>query len=317
MWLYILIFLVSCIVLAKAGTFTVRSLSLVAGSLKISEFTVSFLLMAFTTTFPELFVGLTSAFQQKPQLAFGNIMGSNVVHLTLLVAIAVFLGRSLKAGSAIIQRTAFYVGMICFAPLLLMLDGRLSRLDGVLLLLVMFLYFHRLVYYKERFSKIFAAAKNGNWASIRTLFRNTGLFLIGVVLLLISAQGIVWASLHLASEMGISLVILGAVLLGLSTNLPEIIFGIKASGMGHPEMILGNIMGAVAVNAGMVLGLTALISPFRIANFAPYVTGIIFTVLAVVCFSLFTRSGKEISRKEGLFLLFIYLAFVVVQFLIG
>ncbi|GAH91945.1 unnamed protein product, partial [marine sediment metagenome] len=85
-WFYISIFIGSCLLLISSGTWVVNSLIRIAKALGWKEFVVSFILMAFATSLPELFVGITSALNHKPALSFGNVIGSNIINLTLVVA---------------------------------------------------------------------------------------------------------------------------------------------------------------------------------------------------------------------------------------
>ena len=297
LWLYLLIFIVACSVLVRSGAWVVRSLIRIARYLKMTEFTVAFILMAFATTIPELFVGITSALHGRPELSFGNIIGSNIINLTLAVAIGVFIAKGLKCEGAVIQRSSIYTLLIAFLPILLMLDGSISRVDGVILILALAVYLQRLFYQKERFTKVFANAFNREWTQFRLFLKDLAVFFGGLLLLLLSAEGIVWSSTYLATAFNMPLMIIGAVLVALGTNLPEITFGIKAITMGHKDMVLGNLLGAVAINSTLVLGVTVLIYPLKIVSFSPYITGIIFVVAAVLFFTIFSRNGKEISIK--------------------
>lgn len=312
MWIYIFVFCVSLFLLARSAGIAVKALSKIAFLSGWSEFVVSFVLMAFTTTLPELFVGLTASLHKSTELAFGNVMGSNVVHLTLGAAIAVLVGNKLNSRGATIQKTAFFTGILCFLPLVLILDNNLSRIDGLVLTAALIIYFERILSHKKRFDKDFpslADKKNGR-ISFLPFFRALGKFLLAVCLLIAASQGIVWATMSLASLFGLSLMTVGAVILGLGTNLPEIGFAVKAVKTGHKSMVLGDIMGAVAVNTGFVLSSALLIHPLRLYSLAPYITGIIFTAAAALAFLFFTRTGRQISKKEGFFLLGLYLLFV-------
>jgi len=314
-WPYILIFIVSCLILIKSGVWLVRSLIRIAKYLKMTEFVVAFILMAFATTIPELFVGIMSALHGQPELSFGNIIGSNIINLTLVVAIGVFIAKGLKCEGAVIQRSALYTMILVFLPILLMLDGSISRVDGVVLLLALAFYLQRMFYHKERFTKVFNHALTREWSGFKLFLKDFGLFLAGLTLLLLSAEGIVWSATNLASVFNMPLVIIGAIIVALGTNLPEIVFGIKAITLGHKDMVLGNLMGAVVINSTLVLGVTVLIFPLKIADFSPYLTGIGFLIGAVLFFVIFSRTGQEITRKEALFLLLVYLAFVAVEIL--
>ncbi len=309
-WFYILIFIISCVVLIRAGVLVVRALTRIAQFLKLREFIVASVLMAFSTSLPEIFIGITSASHQKPELSFGDIIGSNIIVLTIVIAIGAILTKGLKFRGKILQRASVYAGIYGFLPLLLMLDGSVSRVDGIVLLLALSFYFDQLLSEEERFTKIFSNHFRENWPHFKLFLKNLFTFLVGVALLLISSEGIVFASLKLAASFNLPLVIIGTLLVALGTSLPEIAFGIRSITMGHKEMILGDIMGSVVINSTLVLGLVAIISPFEINDFSPYLKGIIFTVITCLFFVIFARTDRKITKKEALFLLAIYILFV-------
>lgn len=314
-WPYILIFIVSCAVLIKSGVWLIRSLIRIAKYLKMTEFMVAFILMAFATSVPELFVGVISAFHGQPELSFGNVIGSNIINLTLAVAVCVFVAKGIKCEGAVIQRSAVYTMILAFLPILLMLDGSISRVDGVVLLLALAFYLQRLFYQKERFTKVFNNAMTRNWSRYKLFLKDLGLFSIGLVLLLVSAEGVVWSAGNLAAAFDLPLIIIGALMVALGTNLPEIVFGIRAITLGHKDMVLGNLLGSVVVNSTLVLGITVIIQPLVVAQFAPYFNGIAFVVAAALFFFVFARTGQGIDRKEALILLLLYLAFVIIEVL--
>lgn len=310
-WLYILIFIISCLVLIQSGTLMVGALTRIAQFLEWREFTVAFFLMAFATSIPELFVGITSALHLKSALSLGNIIGSNVINLTLAIGIAVLLANGLSVETAIAQRNSVYVSIIASLPILLMLDGKLSRVDGLALLIVLVFYFHIMASEEKRFTKVLSKEYKREWPKFKLFLKDLGIFLGGVLLLLLAAQGIVLTSFFFAEAAGLSLAIIGILIVALGTNLPEIAFGVKAIALGHKEMVLGNLMGSVVANSTLVLGITILISPLEIPEFSPYITGIIFTVLAALFFVIFSKTGKKITRKEAIFLLGVYVLFVI------
>jgi len=315
-YLYVLIFIASCLLLVRSGTWAVRSLTRIAKSLGWREFIVSFVLMAFITSLPEFFVGISSAFHYKPELSFGNVIGSNIINLTLVVAIVVLLAKGLKCETALIQRSSFYTAFIAFLPILLMLDGKISRIDGLLLIFILIFYFKYFFDEQKRFSKVLTNGFKRDWTELRLFLKDLGIFLGGIVLLLLSAEGIVWSVSFLAISFGISLPVIGILIVALGTNLPEIVFGIKAVAMGHKDMVLGVLMGSVVTNSTLVLGSTVLIRPLEIVKFSPYIVGISFTIAACLLFSVFSRTGKVITRKEAVVLLAIYILFVVFQLVI-
>lgn len=300
----------------KSGAWVVRSLTRITRYLRMTEFMVAFVLMAFATTMPELFVGILSAFNGHPQLSFGNVIGSNIINLTLAVAVAVFVARGLKCESIILQKSIIYTLIIALLPVLLILDGALSRIDGIVLLLFLALYMQRLFHQREKFTKVFNNAFNSEWQRFKNFIKNFWVFFMGLSLLLLSAEGVVWSAMQLAEFFNLPLMILGAIVVALGTNLPEITFGIRAITLGHKDMVLGNLLGAVVSNSTLVLGITVLISPLEVPNLKPYAIGIFFIVAALLFFTVFSKTGREISRREAIALLLIYLGFVAAEILL-
>lgn len=315
-YLYILIFILSCLLLARSGTWVVSSLTRIAKSLGWREFIVSFILMAFITSLPEFFVGISSAFHFKPELSFGNIIGSNIINLTLAVAIVVLLAKGLKCETALIQRSSIYTAIIAFLPILLMLDGKISRIDGLFLVFVLIFYFKYLFHEQKRFSKVLPNGFRRDWTELKLFLKDLGIFFGGIFLLLLSAEGIVWSVSFLAISLGLSLTAIGILIVALGTNLPEIVFGVKAIAMERKDMVLGALMGSVVANSTLVLGSTVLIHPLEIVKFSPYIVGILFTIVTCLFFAIFSRTGRKITRKEAIVLLVIYILFVIFQLVI-
>lgn len=316
MWLYIIIFVVSCLVLIKAGTWVVRSLIRIAQALEWSEFIVAFVLMAFATSVPELFVGITSAFHGRPELSFGNVIGSSMIKLTLAVGIAVILASGLTLERAVAKRDALWTALFAFLPVLMISDGSLSRVEAIILLLGLVIYLSSLFKERARITKVFSSKFRRDITQFKAFLKDIGFFLAGLALLLLSAQGIIWSSSSLAQLMGVPLVFIGIVIVAFGTTLPEITFGIRAVLLNRKEMVLGSLMGSVVVNSTLVLGLTCLIYPLQIVDFSPYFAGIAWTVAAAFLFYVFARTRDKISKKEGIILFFVYIGFLVTQILL-
>jgi len=316
LWLYIIIFIASCLLLIKSGSWAVKCLAKVGSFLKWSEFAVAFLLMALITSLPELFVSLSAAFKGRPELAFGNIIGSNIINLTLAVSIPIFIAGAIKAKSLLAQRSSVYSAAIAFLPVLLLLDGKLTRVDGIILLFSLFFYFRDIAKKKSRLEEDFDDEIKEDFALKNGFLKAIGGLLLSVALLLISAEGIVWSATLMASGVGVPLLVIAILLVALGTNLPEIIFSIKAASMGHQGMILGNLMGSVVMNSSLVLGLTVLIHPIEIFQFSPYIVGMVFTVFVAIFFAVFVRTQRKITKKEAVVLLAIYILFVATQLVI-
>jgi cation:H+ antiporter len=315
-WSYILIFLISCLFLIRSGTRIVKSLTKIARYLEWKEFVVASLLMAFTTSLPESFVGIFSAFHETPQLSFGNVIGSNIVALTLIIGMGALITGNLKFQGKTLQKSSIFAPFTALIPLLFILDGQLSRLDGGILILTAVFYFYWLLSQKREFAQTLSKKLKNRDSHFQSFLKSLGAFFISIFLLLLSSEGIVWSITKFAQELNLPLLFMGLFFVAIGTSIPEIAFGIKSITMGRKQMILGDAMGSVVVNSSFVLGITALICPFEIPGFSPYLAGILFTAITGFFFTFFAKTEREITRKEACALIFIYILFVITELLI-
>jgi len=314
-WLYVFIFIISCLTILWSGKWLIEALARIARYLEWREFVVAFFVVAFAASVPNLFVGISSALHKIPQLSFGDIVGGNVIDLTLAVAIAVLVAKGLPAESRTVQTTSIFTIIIAILPLLLILDGTLGRGDGILLILVFAFYIFWLFSKKERFTKVYDENKIPIIKEFKVFIKDLGRVILGIVLLLLAAEGMVRAASFFAESLNLSLALIGILIVGLGNALPETYFAIASARKGQNWMILGDLMGAVIVPATLVLGIVALIYPIKIPDFSPFAIARFFLIISAIFFLFFVRTGQKITKKEALFLLAIYIIFVVTEIL--
>jgi len=312
---YISIFLISCVLLLWVSSFLVGALMRIAKFLGWREFVVAFFVVAFAATIPNLFVGISSALHKIPQLSFGDVVGGNVIDLTIAVALAALIAKGLPSESRLIQTSSIFTIAIAILPLLLILDGTLGRGDGLILILVFAFYIFWLFSKKERFTKIYEEKRVEIIKEFKVFIKDLGKVILGIILLLLAAEGIVRAASFFAESLNLSLALVGILIVGLGNAFPETYFAIAAAKKGQTWMILGDLMGAVIVPATLVLGIVALICPIEIPDFSPFVIARFFLIIAAIFFLFFVRTGRRITKKEALILLGIYIIFVLVEIL--
>ncbi|MDD5569212.1 MAG: sodium:calcium antiporter [Candidatus Pacebacteria bacterium] len=317
---YSAIFIVSAGAFYFSGELIVRSLIKIAKILQWKEFAISFVIMAIVASLPNLFVGIISAINKIPQLAFGDVIGGNVVDLTLSVALAaLFAKKGIPAKSRTVQSTLIFTSAAAVFPVLLAWDGVLSRIDGIILISFYVFYLAWLFSKRERFSK--TCEENGNIkkkksGKIQYSLINVLQVLACVAVFIIAAQGIVSSAQYFAATFNWSLILIGLFIVGVGNCAPEIFFAIASARQGkrgHDWMILGDLMGAIIGPATFVLGTVALITPIQISDFSPFAVARIFLIFAIICFFTFVRNDQRISKKEAAFLLMIYVAFVITE----
>ncbi|PIV10519.1 MAG: hypothetical protein COS49_00060 [Candidatus Portnoybacteria bacterium CG03_land_8_20_14_0_80_41_10] len=315
-FLYLIIFAISFITLILSSSWLISALIKLAKFLGWKEFVVAFFTMALAGSLPNLSVGLSSIIHQVPQLSFAEIVGGNITNLTLTVALAAIISqRGLTLASRTVQGSAVFTLIVAVLPLLLIADGVLSRTDGLILILTFAIYVYWLFKKEDRFSKPYNKIKKA--LTFKTAFQNIGILIGSVALLLLAAEGIVRSATFFSISLNFPLVLIGTLVIGLGNALPEILFGVQAARRGNDWLVVGNVMGAVIIPVTLVLGLVAFFHPIKIVDFSPFAIGRFFLIVAAICFLLFLRTGQKITKKEAIFLLFIYLSFVLAELIFG
>jgi len=312
--IFVLIFLFSFFLLFWSSNFLVESLKKISKFLGWKEFVVSFFIVAFSTTIPNFVVDVTSAIKNVPHLALGDVIGTNIVDLTLIVGVSALISKAgLSLPSRTVQGSSIFTILVAILPLILILDGELSRADGILLIFTFLIYLFWLFQKKERFEKIYDGIKEP--LTLNFFFKNLLFLFFSISILLLSAQGVVKSALFFSSFFKVPLTFIGALIVGFGTALPEFSFCFQAAKKSQDWMIVGDVMGSVILTTTLVLGTVSLISPIKNLSFSQLLVARIFLLISAILFFVFVRTDKKITKKEGFFLIFLYLLFLLTQFL--
>ncbi len=314
-YFYLLIFIISFLVIAKSSALLVQSLTHMARFFGLSEYFIAFIFMSIATSMPEFFIGISSTIQNTSSLSFGNILGANLINLTLVIGVVALLSKGITVESKISKRNFLLIFFIAFLPILLISDGVISRGDGIILLVSFIIYSFMLIGEREYFTKILKEV-NFNGESIFNAVRNLWRFFLGVSLLIGGSFILVWSGKTLAGDLNIGLIYFGIIFIALGTALPELMFGIRASLMKHSSMTLGNSLGSIAFNSTFILGIMAIIRPIYFTPEIKFIITAFFLFSAFLLFNFFAYSRSTISRREGFMLILVYVAFLTAQYLV-
>ncbi len=317
-WYFVVfVFIFSCFLLSWMGSRLVKSLVQIARYLHWREFIIAFFIIAFAASLPNLFVDLNASFHGIPQLAFGDIIGGNLIDLTLVLAIAVFFSKKgLSTESEMVQKSAIFTTIIAILPLFLVWDGKLDRIDGIILILSFILYSWWLFSKKERFRKTYRGNIKNPIKGFKSFLISLATVIILLMLILMVSQVVVSSAQFFSDKLGISLSLVGILIVSLGNCFPEAYFSIISARKEENWLVLGDLMGSVIVCATLILGIIALVSPFEIKDFSPFLTARVFLIAAAVFSLIFIRTGRKITKKEGLILLFIYIIFLLIEIFI-
>lgn len=302
-------FLLACILLVVTGTALVKTLVKLSRFLRLNEFIAAFVLMAFCTSLPELFVGISSALAGKPAFALGNVIGSNIIDLTLVAGIAVALARGIRLKNQAIRNQVFGMVLLAALPMVLMFLGReISRLDALILLGAFAIYFYRMLTSGQVRKHHMYENKVSPWTGLGAFV----LFIAAGFGLYYSAKMIVQYGGELAVELALPPMMVGLFFVALGTSLPELTFSVRAALTKHGKLALGDLVGAVVVNSTVVLGVTALIHPIT-DSFFIFFSSAVFMLAVTFLFATFIASGNRLSWREGIALIIFYVLFVIIE----
>jgi len=311
-----LILLSSLVVLGKSSDLTITNSVKVADITGFGKTTVGFILVAFSTSLPELSVAVFSAIGQEAiGVAVGNILGSNIVNICLILGICFLLIASKNSkylkflpSMAKEETGSLYFGLFIASvvPLTLLYIGYASRFIGIVLLAIF-------VFYVYQLSKIKKVKEEGSLGSEKQkLGKYTFLTFIGASGVLISSYFIVDSASYISISIGIPRVVIGATVVALGTSVPELVTGVDATRKGYFDLALGNIVGSCFINVACILGVTLVASPLRV-NMVAFSDLVMFSLIANL-FLWYFLSSEKITRREGSILLFMYIIFLTVSF---
>ncbi|RJQ35939.1 sodium:calcium antiporter [Candidatus Parcubacteria bacterium] len=295
--------------LAASSMMLVRAIVWIGRFVHISEFTLSFVLIAIATSLPELFVGISAALTNASALSFGNLVGANVFNITFIVGIAALLAGAVQSDHVVRRRDIFGTLAALAAPGLLALDHAIGRFDGILLcgIYASYLVF---LFGEERESP----PANGMPAEERRLGALAGRivqFVIGAVVLVVSSGIVVAFATQAADAVGMPLFAAG-VLVAIGTTLPELTFSVISIALRHSAMSLGNALGSIIINTTGILGLVAVLEPIPVPSLGRPLMGIAIATLVAV---MLVRRAEDhaIGRWLGAVLVIIGVAFIALE----
>lgn len=307
-------FVISCFLLSWLSGHLVKSLTKVAKYFGIREFIIAFFVLGFAASLPNLFVDLGAALRGMPEIAIGDMIGGNLVDLTLVVAIAIFFSKKgISADSRMVQGSAMFTSFVAVFPLFLLAKGQVTRTDGLILIGVFFLYAYWMFSRDDRFKEKYRGREKISklemfWIVIKTIIILTILFF--------SSQQVINSANYFAGQLGASLSLVAILIVGLGNCFPETYFSIISARQNKNWMILGDLMASVIVCATLVFGIVALVHPFAIVDISQILAARIFLIVASIIFLISVRNDRKLTKKEGLILLFVYIIFLLVEIFI-
>lgn len=309
MLIYSLVLLLSFCTLWLASELIVNSMKKFAHRLNISSFAASFFVLGMLTSLPELSIGISSIIEKKPEIFVGNLIGGSVVLFLLIIPLLAIIGNGITVSSQLTSKHLMLALFVIILPAFSTLNGKLLWQESIIMLVLYGLLFYFIRKHKgivETIEDVVVPPQEGSWKDLLKV-------IIGILFILGASRALVHVLPIIAESIGVPSFLASLLILSVGTNLPELFIAIQAIRSNDKDVALGDYIGSAAAN-------TLLFSILSIASIL--LTGLVkikngeflltfsFFALGLIAFYFMARSKEEISRKEGILLLIIYIGFI-------
>ncbi len=301
-----IIFIISMGALIWGAEFIIKESERIALHYNISEFIIGATLIALGTSLPEMAASIAASVKGQSDMAVANVLGSNIMNIALVLGLVFLIASKISPERDLFFKDSAWLLFPAIIFPLMILDGSLSRLDGLLLFAMMGAYVLFLIqsHGEEEIAEIDEDLKKEafNWP------KTAGLLLAGFLLVVVGADYAIDSAANIAKSFGISEWIIGLLLIAFGTSLPELVVSIKAARKGKADMSIGNIIGSNMANTSVVLGSAAMTKPLSI----DLATGSfdIFLMMGVTLMLVFITANRLYAKASGVMLLIVLAIFL-------
>ena len=292
----IVIFIVSMAALIYGADFIVEQSEKIALHFNISPFVIGATLIAVGTSLPEMAVSMSASYQGSGDIAVANVIGSTIFNISMVLGVVFLIAKSIKPKRDLFAQDSSWSLFPILIFILMGLDGKLSRFDGFLFLVLMGAYLIFLIQSNQ------VEELDDDLVKDKFDWKNTLLFLgLGFIFTVVGANYAVKSAGNIALGFGISQWIVGLFLVAFGTSLPELVVSMKAALKNNADMAIGAIIGSNVANFTMVLGMSSLIRPLNVdlnATFFDITAALIVSVMLV-----FITANKLYNKSAGLVML--------------
>ena len=317
MWVPLLVLIFGLVSLVWSADRFLSGAASAAGHLGVSKMLIGLTVVSLGTSAPEILVALTAAIEGNPLLAVGNAIGSNIANIGLVLGITAMIAP-LPFSSGVLRKELPWLLGATFLSLWLLFDLQLTRVDGVMLLAAMALIMYRLVKTQQATTEGVSVSIEEELDELQALSTGKAVFwlIAGLIILLVSAEMLVWAATRIAEWLGVSEMVIGLTVVAVGTSLPELAATVGAAIKGHSDIAIGNVVGSNILNILVVLSVPGLVSEPFIDNVALWRDcGMMLALtLALALFAYAIGSQRVITRFEGAVILLGWLGYNYVLF---
>ncbi len=313
MWEALGLVAVGLIALIVGGDLFIRGAASLAERLGVSSLVIGLTVVGFGTSIPELVTSVEAAWKGQPELAVGNVIGSNIANILLILGVTVLIAP-IRIEIRGLARDCVALGTATAAGLFVLFHGELGRLTGFLFVLLVVSY-TTFAYRSERQTHAPSADLHAGEAGLAGHVKGSLWVVIvtaagGLAAILVGATLLVDGSITLAEMLGVSSAVIGLTIVAIGTSLPELVTSVVAATRKQPELAFGNVVGSNIFNVLAILGVTAVIEPLTITHGFDWVDAAMFLGTAI---ALVVLAGR-LTRFVGVVFIVVWVAYSVSLF---
>lgn len=303
MLIQLVLLVIGFVMLVKGADWFVDGASNIAAKFKIPQLVIGLTIVAMGTSAPEAAVSITAALQGSADITIGNIIGSNIMNILIILGLSAVIVPIAVAKSTVKYETPFLIG-ITAVLLLLGLDGTISLVDGLILIGLFIVY----LLYLLRMAKNNPEEQSEETKPLK-LWQALLATAIGLVLIVLGSDFAVDAASEIARMLGLSERFIGLTIVALGTSLPELFTSVTAARKGNADIAIGNIVGSNVFNILFVVGLSSLVTPVPFAS--NFIIDTLVALAAVIFLLLAVAKNQKLVRWHGIVMLLGYVAYFI------
>jgi cation:H+ antiporter len=302
----IFVILASVFIIAKAADLLVDGISRYAHKLGLSDYIIGFIVVAMAASMPEVISSLMGLAMNEMGVMFGSILGTNMVHMALVVGILVLVGgKKLDIECKLLDKKKLIMWLMLMLPFLLMLDSELSRADGIILVAAFVFYIIMIWRVEGTFGKI---KKN---VKLKNIWRDMVIFVGALMALILAGRWLVFSSVIIAKNLGIPTYFIALTIIGVGSAIPDFLVGFKSVKKGHTGIGVGDVIGSTVIELILYFGIVAIVHPIKISIIAIW-PALLFLVISITVM-MWLLSKKIVHLRHGVLLVGIYIAFILFE----
>ena len=308
----ILFILLGFVLLIKGADILVNGSSAIAKKMRISEIVIGLTIVSIGTSMPELFVSTTSALQGASDISVGNVIGSNICNLLLILGLSSLIHPvKFHKQTKLIENPMSIILTLIFV-LMCNINQDISRIEGIILLIffIAFLIYTIVIGKKTKDEAILEISLEE--AKKISVVKNLVLIILGIAGLKIGGDLVVENAKLVATALNISEKIIGLTIVAIGTSLPELVTSLTAAIKGESDIAIGNIIGSNIFNLLFIIGVSAVITPITYNISYNFDVIILFVAMILMCIFPFIKPKDEMSRSNGLIYTLIYIIYMLV-----